>query len=402
VFLGDEIIHKGIFRDKKAMREKTAELLRRTHLDIDPRALAGSLPLPEQQLLEFAKAVGKNPKLLILDEATSALNTEQVALMFGILRELKKNGLAVLFISHRLKELFDLCDSMTVLKDGKQIVTEPIAGFDQNRLVSLMTGREIGGLFPPKDAARLAGSRELIKLSHVETRHLRDISFSVREGEILGIGGLAGQGQSYVLEALFGVEKIKRGTVLLRGAAVSFSSPLKAMENGIAYLPADRKTESLFLIHSIRFNMSIAHLDAISDMTGTVHTGLERAGNAAMCEKMQIKMRGQEQAAGELSGGNQQKAVVGKWLLREPSVLLLNEPTRGIDVGTKKQIDELLRALARQGITILLLSSDTLELVGLCDRVIVLYENQVKSEIDAEHLTEETLVSASVFKKGRQ
>jgi ribose transport system ATP-binding protein len=400
IFLGDEILYGGFLRDKKKMLASAAALLADMELGfIDPAGSVAGLSLPEQQLLEFAKALSKNPKLLILDEATSALNNEQVGLMFGKLRSLKKDGLAVIFISHRLNEVYQLCDIMTVLKDGQQVVTEKIAEFNEERLVSLMTGREVGDIYPEKRTERLSGAEEVIRLEHVSTRHLQDVSFSVRKGEILGIGGLAGQGQRYVLETLFGIERVRSGQIYIKNRQVNLTGPSVAMKLCIAYLPAERKTEGLFLWHPIHFNMSSARLDEISSPLGTIRRAREQEENENIQKSIQIRMRTMSQLVEELSGGNQQKVVVGKWLLRSPEILLLNDPTRGIDVGTKKQIYELLHSLANNNVTILILSSDTLELVGLSDRVVVFYENRLNSEIDAERLSEESLVAASVFSK---
>jgi ribose transport system ATP-binding protein len=400
IFLGDELLYGGFLRDKKKMRTAAADLLADVGLGfIDPDDSVAGLSLPDQQILEFAKVLSKKPKLLILDEATSALNNEQVELMFGKLRAFKKDGLAIIFISHRLNELYQLCDIMTVLKDGQHIVTEKIAEFNEERLVSLMTGRELGDLYPVKDPERISGAEELIRLEHVSTRHLQDVSFSVRKGEILGIGGLAGQGQQYVLESLFGIERVRSGQIYIDGRPVNLSGPLAAMKLRIAYLPAERKTEGLFLWHTIRFNISFARLNEISGPLGTIRRVQEQEESESIQKSMRIRMRSMSQLVEELSGGNQQKVVVGKWLLRSPEILLLNDPTRGIDVGTKKQIYELLHDLANNGVTILILSSDTLELVGMSDRVVVFYENRLNSEIEAERLSEESLVAASVFSK---
>jgi ribose transport system ATP-binding protein len=260
-----------------------------------------------------------------------------------------------------------------------------------------MTGREIKDLYPQKNTERLAGAEEVIRLEHVTTRRLEDVSFSVRKGEILGIGGLAGQGQQYVLECLFGIEPIRRGQVFIRGRPVRLDNPAAAMKHAIAYLPAERKTEGLFLWHPIKFNISFAQLSELANPFGTIRRAREQKANASMEESMKIRMRGMSQLVEELSGGNQQKVVVGKWLLRDPEILLLNDPTRGIDVGTKKQIYELLRTLVSEGVTVVILSSDTLELVGISDRVVVFYENRLNSEIDSDRLSEESLVAASVF-----
>ncbi len=400
LFLGDEILRLGLFRDTRAMRDAAVELLAGLELShIDPDADVASLPLSDQQLLEFAKAVHEKPRLLILDEATSALNTGQVASMFGHLRRLKRDGLAIIFISHRLHEIFDLCDIMTVLKDGEQITTEPVGDFDQDRLVSLMTGRSIIDLFPQKTPGQTDGNPEALRLDNISTRRLRNISLTVRQGEILGIGGLAGQGQADLMECLFGVEKIRTGSLFVGGFPTVLSGPDDAMAKGIAHIPAERKTQGLFVSHSNRFNMSFARLNSISGRFGTINSRLEKRDNAEQVNRLAIKLRDMAQAVGELSGGNQQKIVLAKWLLRRPRVLLLNEPTRGIDIGTKKQIYELLRSLADSGVAVVMISSDTLELIGMCDRVVVMYENEINSQLMADELSEESLVHASVFKK---
>ncbi|MCC8109370.1 MAG: sugar ABC transporter ATP-binding protein [Planctomycetes bacterium] len=401
IFLGDEPLRHGLFRDKRRMRQEARELLRTVGLDdVDPDADVGSLPLSDQQLLEFSKAVYKKPRLLILDEATSALNTEQVETLFNRLKELKSTGLSVIFISHRLHELYQLCDIMTVLKDGELITTEPMGDFDQDRLVSLMTGRSIVDLFPPKRTVSAAGSGdEAMRLENVSTRNLSDINLTVRKGEILGIGGLAGQGQQPLMECLFGVEPVRSGRVLMDGREVRLNGPQGAMDLGIAYIPAERKTQGLFVSHSNRFNMSFARLKSISSRLGTISSRIERRDNMEQVDRLSIKLRNLGQAVGELSGGNQQKVVLAKWLLRKPRVLLLNEPTRGIDIGTKKQIYELLADLARDGVAIVMISSDTLELIGLCDRVAVMYENAINTELSSGDLSEESLVHASVFQK---
>ena len=377
--------------------KKILEFIKLPH--IDPRTEVGKLSLAEQQLLEFAKAVYKKPKLLILDEATSALNDEQVNLMFSHLKEMQKDGLSIIFISHRLHELGELCNVMTVLKDGKQVVTEKIVNFDQDYLVKLMTGRTIVDLFPSKNTDALKDKKDYLRLENVSSKYCENLSFSVKTGEILGLGGLAGQGQEHIMNLLFGIEHISKGDIYLNGETFKPSSPKNAMKNDFAYLPAERKLESLFISHSINFNMSYARLNDLSNILGTVNRKQEKEDNLTSSKELDLKYQNLNQLVWQLSGGNQQKIVLAKWLKRNPKLLLLNEPTRGIDVGTKKQIYELLRKLANDGITIILLSSDTMELIGMCDRVIVMYENKINAEIDAKDLSEETLVHASVFEK---
>lgn len=334
-----------------------------------------------------------------MDEATSALNDEQVDLMFSHLKELQKDGLSIIFISHRLHELGELCNVMTVLKDGKQVVTEKIVNFDQDYLVKLMTGRTIVDLFPRKNTENLKDKEDYLRLEDVSSEHCESLNFSVKTGEILGLGGLAGQGQEHIMNLLFGIEHINKGNIFLNGKVFKPSSPKNAMKNDFAYLPAERKLESLFVSHSINFNMSYARLNDLSNFLGTVNRKQEKEDNINSSKELDLKYQNLNQLVWQLSGGNQQKIVLAKWLKRNPKLLLLNEPTRGIDVGTKKEIYELLRKLANDGITIILLSSDTMELIGMCNRVIVMYENRINAEIDAKDLSEETLVHASVFER---
>ncbi|MCI8659129.1 MAG: sugar ABC transporter ATP-binding protein [Lachnospiraceae bacterium] len=402
VFLGHEILKRGLV-DKKEMERITRELLDSVHLNhIDPKQDAGTLTMAEKQMLEFCKAVYQNPRLLVLDEATSALDDDQVEILFNKLRELQKNGLMVIFISHRLHELYELCNIMTVLKDGQQIVTEPIQSLDEDRLISLMTGRAIADLFPAKrDSEKLRSASEVVKIENGAFGKCKNISFTVKKGEILGIGGLQGQGQQTFLECLFGMRKLEKGTMLLDGQPVTLKGPSDAMDKGIAYLPAERKTEGLFVSHPIAFNLTFACLGELSNAMGTIIKKKEKEEIDRAFTSFSIKANGPHQIISELSGGNQQKVVLAKWLARNPKLLLLNEPTRGIDVGTKKEIYELMARLAEKGVSIVMISSDTMELIGMCDRVITVYENQINFELLSNDLTEESLVKASVFRRDK-
>lgn len=401
IFLGNELTGSAGQLRKKKMKEITLQLLKEVGLDgLHPDTPVSKLSLAEQQLIEFSKAILQKPKLLVLDEATSALDPNQVETMFRRLRELKQEGLIIVFISHRLQELFDLCDTMTVLKDGQQIVTRPIEEISQDELISLMTGREFSDLYPPKpDIENQAKRTERLVVKDLTISKIHHLSFTLHEGEILGIGGLLGQGQQEILRTLFGTVSIISGSIHLNGKQLILKHPSDAMKAGIAYIPADRKSEGLLLTHSIRFNASLGILNKISNRIGSIRSRLERETIKSATERMQVKAQHMEQAVNALSGGNQQKVILAKWLERNPSILLLDEPTRGIDVGTKKEIYELLRTLTRQGVSIIMTSSDTLELIGLCDRVLVMYEHQLNGELQGTDLTEENLVHASVFKQ---
>lgn len=402
VFLGHEILNHGLV-NKKEMERITRELLDAVHLKhIDPRQDAGTLTMAEKQMLEFCKAVYQNPKLLVLDEATSALDDDQVEIIFNKLRELQKQGLMVIFISHRLHELYKICNIMTVLKDGQQIVTEPIQSLDEDRLISLMTGRTIQDLFPAKrESKKVQSAPEIIKIEDGTFGKCKHIHLAVKKGEILGIGGLQGQGQQTFMECLFGIRKLEQGAMFLDGERIVLRGPSDAMARGIAYLPAERKTEGLFVSHPIAFNLTFACISRLCDFLGTIRRKAEKEEIDRAFTSFSIKAHSPNQIISELSGGNQQKVVLAKWLARNPKLLLLNEPTRGIDVGTKKEIYELMAGLAGKGVSIVMISSDTMELIGMCDRVITVYENEINYELLGNDLTEEALVKASVFRRDR-
>ncbi|MDD3212814.1 MAG: sugar ABC transporter ATP-binding protein [Eubacteriales bacterium] len=400
IFLGCEIL-KGAFLDTREMKRLTVSLLADVGLShIDPDQDAGELTMAERQMLEFAKAMFQRPRLLVLDEATSALDDAQVAIVFQKLRELKKQNMMLIFISHRLHEITDICDTMTVMKDGQIMATKNVCEYDEDGIVSLMTGRSVSSQFPPKpDAREVLARPKVVEAEHLAFSKTRDASFCLHKGEILGIGGLQGQGQQSFLEVLFGVKRVNRGTLQLDGKPITLSSPSAAMRNGIAYLPAERKVDGLFVTHPIRFNMSFAGLNLVCNRLGIIRSKKEDKLCEDAKERFSIKLRSFRQLASELSGGNQQKVAIAKWLSRNPRLLLLNEPTRGIDVGTKHEIYQLMHDLAEQGVSIVMISSDTIELLNMCSRVLTIYENEINAELIGDEITEESLVKASVFRK---
>ncbi|MEF9880407.1 MAG: sugar ABC transporter ATP-binding protein, partial [Clostridia bacterium] len=366
IFLGCEKL-KGVFLDTREMNRLTVSLLSDVGLSyLRPDQDAGELSMAERQMLEFVKAIFQQPKLLVLDEATSALDDAQVKIVFDKLKELKKQGMMLLFISHRLHEVSEICDTMMVLKDGHQVITCGTSDYDEDGLVSLMTGSTVSNQFPPKIALeKVLSAPKVIEAEHISFSKTKDASFCLHKGEILGIGGLQGQGQQSFLEVLFGIKRITKGKLLLDGKPVTLSSPRNAMHYGIAYLPAERKVDGLFITHNIRFNTSFSSLELVSNKLGIIL----RKKEDKLCEdardQFSIKFRTFQQLISELSGGNQQKIVLAKWLSRSPRLLLLNEPTRGIDVGTKHEIYEILHSLVKQGVSIVMISSDTIELLNL-------------------------------------
>lgn len=396
IFLG-RLPTTSLFQvDYDRIETESARIFADLGVVIDPKALAGELPLAERQLVEFAKALVAEPKLLILDEATSALDKAQVELFFASLRKLRDRGVAVVFVSHRLEEIFAVTDRITVLKNGEYVTTVPTASTTTDELVKFMVGREIADIFPPKPPIdELMAAPVVLSVRNLSSGHrFQRVDFELHRGEILGLGGLQGQGQRELLAALFGLHRVE-GEVMLHGKAAPARTPRGAIGQRYAFVPEDRKTEGLVLQLPVGDNLALPNLNLVSRF-GLLERGRERALIDSLVSKLQIKLQSSKQKVQRLSGGNQQKVAIAKWLPQEPEILLLSEPTRGIDVGTKQEIHRLMRELTNAGASILLISSDTIELLGLSDRVLVMYERQPVVTLSGSDVTEENVVHASV------
>ncbi len=386
--------------DRAAQRRLAEEALARAGApDIHPRALVKDLPLSRRQMVEIAKALALNPRVLILDEATSALTSADVARVFEVLKRLREEGLALLYISHRMHEIAELADECTVFRNGQNVDTYEAGTKTDNEVIEMMIGREYSHVFPPKPPvganAEKTPALEVRDLSW--TNRLREVSLAVRPGEVVGLGGLDGQGQRELLLALFGVLRGLTGSLLIDGKEVTVNSPAaaSAAETGMALIPEDRKTEGLMLPMSVRDNLSFAVLDRIAS-GGIIDRAKEKRLIDDVIKLLGIRTAGTDIPVGALSGGNQQKVVIAKWLMREPRIILLNDPTRGIDVGTKQEIYQLLRKLADAGAAILFYSTDYDELIGCCDRVLVLYDGAVQSELVGDEITERALLASAL------
>jgi ribose transport system ATP-binding protein len=356
------------------------------------------LPLSRRQMVEIAKALARRPKILILDEATSALTAADVARVFVVLKRLRAEGLALLYISHRMHEIAELADECTVFRNGRKIATFAAGSRTDAQVVELMIGREYAHVFPPKPGVKDGGGPPALQCRNLNWNgRLKDISFSLRAGEIIGLGGLDGQGQRELLLALFGVLRDCRGDILVDGVKVSIGSPgvAKSERVGLALIPEDRKTEGLMLPMSVKDNLSAAALGHISRF-GIIDRQRQSALVEEVVRLLEIKTASADSPVGALSGGNQQKVVIAKWLMNRPRIILLNDPTRGIDVGTKQEIYRLLRRLADEGAAILFYSTDYDELIGCCDRVLVMYDGAVKRELAGADITERALVSSAL------
>ena len=381
--------------DARAQRRRAEQLLAEIGCeDVNPLMRVRDLPLSRRQVVEIAKALGKKPQLLILDEATSALTSADVEKVYAMLARLKAEGVAILYISHRMHEVEALADRASVFRNGRHIET-----FDKGRrstadIVQLMIGRDIATQYPPKPARE--ASKPVLDIENLSwDRHLDRISLRVGAGEIVGLGGLDGQGQKSLLLALFGVLRGVSGQITVEGREVRAASPAAAKSVGIALVPEDRKTEGLMLPMSISDNLVIASLDAIS--TGPlVDRARETEAIKRAIARLQIKIGAPGDAVSTLSGGNQQKVVLAKWLMTNPRIILLNDPTRGIDVGTKQELYRLMRELADQGAAILFYSTDYDELIGCCDRVAIMYDGRIVRELEGNELTETNIIASAL------
>jgi ribose transport system ATP-binding protein len=383
--------------DGRAQRRRAEELLARIHCeDVDPRSLIRDLSLSRRQMVEIAKALGKNPKVLILDEATSALTSRDVETVYDLLGKLKADGVASLFISHRMHEVDKLCDTLSVFRNGGHVETFRKGERSASEIVRMMIGRDVEAQFPPKPEPTAKPAHLSIRNLKWENR-LNGVNLDVAKGEIVGLGGLDGQGQKELLLALFGVLRGVEGTVKAGEVTGIPGSPdvAKGGKARIALVPEDRKTEGLMLPMSIANNLLAASYDKVSNGP-LIDPAKEKAVVAEAIEKLRIKIGSAQDAVATLSGGNQQKVVIAKWLMTDPEIILLNDPTRGIDVGTKQEIYRLMRDLADEGRAILFYSTDYAELIGCCDRIAVMYDGAILTELTGDAISEEAIVAASL------
>ena len=382
---------------RRKLPQRAAAMLERFGVTgINPRSLAGSLPLAQRQMVEITSAFMREPRILLLDEPTSALAEREVEWLFGLVRRLRDSGACVIFTSHRWGEVSSLADRITILRNGTHVATE--ARFDETEAVTLMTGRTIDRMYPDRSALPDAGSEVALSARGLESDVLGGVSLDLKRGEILGIGGLAGQGQPELFLSLFGARKLSGGEIAIGGQRARLRRPADAIKRGlaIALVPEDRKTEGLMLPMSVKDNLTLAVLDEIST-AGVVRQRRESSLVADVARRLQIKTRNAGlQAVGTLSGGNQQKVLIGRWLLAEPDVLLLFDITRGVDVGTKHDIYQLVVNLAAEGKALLYYSSETEEIAQLCHRVLVMREGRVVSELSGTEATAEALVAAAL------
>jgi D-xylose transport system ATP-binding protein len=399
IFLGKEPSRFGII-DWSELYHKAAKLLKDLHLSIDPRTRVGNLGIGQQQLVEIAKALSQEARILVLDEPTAALTESEVETLFTILRKLKARGVGMIYISHKLDEVFKMSDRITVLRDGRTVGTHNAADLTKEKVISLMVGRDVGDIFPKPEHEFGETALEVKGLTAYSTdvadkKLVNNVSFSVRRGEVLGIAGLMGAGRTELLMAIFGAWPGRSaGETRLEGKPVKISSPTDAIDNGIGFVTEDRKRFGLILEQTIVDNMTLAGLKRVSGAFLTNRTRETMAAKSSM-KSLRVKANSPLTVSGTLSGGNQQKVVLGKWLLTNPKVLFLDEPTRGIDVGAKQEIYAEINKLAKEGLAIVLVSSELPEVLGLSDRVLVLHEGKVTGEFTRSAATPEKVMHAA-------
>lgn len=391
IFLNREIL-EGPFLDKKSMERKAHKLLQSLDIDVDVHSRVEDLDVGVCQMIEIAKALSVNAKVLILDEPTASLSEKETAHLFTLINSLKQRGVSMIYISHRMAEIFKICDTITVLRNGSIVTTKPTRDYSLTGLIEDMIGRKTAALTTAdEELASKCTGRPLMTVEHLNCgSRLKDVSFELREGEVLGLAGLMGSGRTEVVESLFGLNKDASGQVTINGQPYEIKGVRHAIDNGLALIPEDRRREGLVLMHSVEENLIVLIFDKLK--RGLL---LESKKVADIAERsisdMAIKTHSRKTPAFNLSGGNQQKIVVGKWLNSAPSVLLLDEPTAGVDVGSKREIIDKVRDFVGENRAAIFISSDILELISACDRFIVFYDGKVTATYDRSEITEEVL-----------
>lgn len=389
IFLAREITHSGILSARE-MNKRAKALLDRLNIDIKPEAIVGDLPVSKQQMVEIAKALSLNAKILIMDEPTSALTSKEIDDLFVIIRKLKEEGCGIVYISHRLEELQHIVDRVTIMRDGKYIASMNFTDINMQEIISLMVGREIKEKFP---RVVCSPGKEILEVKNLNAGKLvRDVSFKLFEGEILGIAGLMGAGRTETTRAIFGVSPKESGEVILDGKALTINKPVDAIRAGIVLVPEDRKKDGLCTKLSIRYNIALPNLDILSKTIGVVDGKMEKVMVDKSIRELMIKLPNPEVNADSLSGGNQQKVVVSKWLSRNSRVVIFDEPTRGIDVAAKVEIYNLMNDLKKRGIGVLFVSSEMQEILGISDRIIVMCDGKVTGELNARDATQKLIL----------
>jgi rhamnose transport system ATP-binding protein len=392
MFIGRQPLTSGRRIDRRAMRAEAAAIFARLGVQLDPARIARGLSIADQQVVEIGKAISLRARVIVMDEPTAALSAAEVDRLFDVARTLRAAGTAILFISHRLEEVFTLCQRVTVMRDGKQVLSQELAGLTAADLIRAMVGRELAER--PAQEQGTAGESLLSVERLTREGVFTDISFTVRAGEIVALAGLVGSGRSEVARAIFGIDKYDAGSVAVRGHKLRRGSPTGAMAAGVGFVPEDRRQQGLVMDMSVQQNVALASLARLS-RAGLIRASAERGLAADWAARLQIKYGRLKDPVSLLSGGNQQKVVLAKWLGRKPAVLIVDEPTRGIDIATKAEVHHLLVQLARDGVGVLMISSELPEVLRISDRILVMREGRLMTELAHAEASEEQIISAA-------
>lgn len=392
IFLHRESV-KGPFLDKKAQNKRAGELLEKFDVHFGPKTLMKDLTLAQVQMVEIIKAVSSNARLIIMDEPTSSLDANETDRLFKTIRDMKEKGVSIIYISHRMEEIFEICDTVSVFRDGQYITTSPMDGITREELITLMVGRKVESVFPKIDVDI---GDEVFRAEHLSGEGFEDISFSVRAGEILGLSGLVGSGRSETARAIFGLDSVRRGKMFLNGTEIVNKSPRAAIKKGICMVNEDRKNYGVCLFRSLRENISLPNLPERQQGL-LLNQKREKREVQDAARKLNVKAASLEHNVFSLSGGNQQKVVLAKWIMANPKLLILDEPTRGVDVGAKSEIHAMICEFAARGMAILMISSELPEIMGMSDRILIYHEGRLNGEVRRREIlsgeaTQETIL----------
>ncbi|MEI2263798.1 galactose/methyl galactoside ABC transporter ATP-binding protein MglA [Erwinia sp. CGal63] len=383
---------KGFFVDQEKMYRDTKAIFEELDIDIDPRDKVINLSVSQMQMIEIAKAFSYDAKIVIMDEPTSSLTEKEVNHLFTIIRKLKDRGCGIVYISHKMEEIFQLCDEITILRDGQWIATQPLEGLDMDKIIAMMVGRSLNQRFPDKTNVPGETILEVRNLTSLRQPSIRDISFDLRKGEILGVAGLVGAKRTDIVETLFGIREKSGGTIKLHGKKINNNSANEAINHGFALVTEERRATGIYAYLDIGFNSLISNIRKYKNSIGLLDNNRMKSDTQWVIDAMRVKTPGHATSIGSLSGGNQQKVIIGRWLLTQPEILMLDEPTRGIDVGAKFEIYQLISDLAKKEKGIIIISSEMPELLGITDRILVMSNGMVAGIVDTKTTTQNEIL----------
>jgi len=399
IFMGQEWLTKGIFLNSREMLKKSEKILNDIGMPLDPKKIVNEMSMPEQEIVEISRVMMQNPRVVILDEVTSPLDSTEVEHLFRVIRKLKSSGIGIIFISHRLREVFEISDRIVILRDGQNVGMLDTKETSQEEVIRLMIGQTLNHYYARSEET--STGRTLLRVENLSSDNLfKDVNLTLQNKEILGLAGLKGSGRSELAKAIFGLLRVEKGEIYINDRKVKIETPFDAIRLGIGYIPADRDNEGLALIRSVEENINITLLDLLSNLLSFLNLRKAKENSKNMIKRLRIKTPSLKQKVMYLSGGNQQKVMIAKWLAKDPNIIIFDEPTRGIDVGSKAEIHKLLVDLRNRGKGIIVISSELPELLRLCDRILVMSEGKITAEFPRSEATEEKIMQCLHHKVG--